>query len=123
MPSPSYRSLAPLSSRLGPLVPIPSLEGMAATTEKTNLASFKRPGDKGSIKVSKSGKYQPQLFVKELNKQRALGSFETAEEAAEVLAEANNKMNRKGGSLGRTSVKNVLEEAGPAWHGALPSRF
>jgi hypothetical protein len=39
-----------------------------------------------------SGKFQPQLFIKELNTQRALGSYETVEEAAAVLATANDKM-------------------------------
>ena len=65
---------------------------MAATGRKSSLAALKRPGDKGSIKKTSSGKFQPQLFVTELNTQRALGSYETAEEAAAVLATANDKM-------------------------------
>ena len=68
---------------------------MSAAAEKTNLASLKRPGDKGTIKKTSSGKFQPQLFIKELNTQRALGSCDTAEEAAEMLAEANDKLKRK----------------------------
>lgn len=40
------------------------------------------------VKITTSGKYQPQIFVKELGKQRQLGSYETAEEAAQVLARA-----------------------------------
>ena len=68
---------------------------MHAAAEKTNLASLKRPGDKGTIKKTSSGKFQPQLFIKELNTQRALGSCDTAEEAAEMLAEANDKLKRK----------------------------
>ena len=68
---------------------------MSAAAEKTNLASLKRPGDKGTIKKTSSGKFQPQLFIKELNTQRALGSCDTAEEAAEKLAEANDKLKRK----------------------------
>lgn len=68
---------------------------MPAAAEKTNLASLKRPGDKGTIKKTSSGKFQPQLFIKELNTQRALGSCDTAEEAAEKLAEANDKLKRK----------------------------
>ena len=68
---------------------------MPAAAEKTNLASLKRPGDKGTIKKTSSGKFQPQLFIKELNTQRALGSCDTAEEAAEMLAEANDKLKRK----------------------------
>jgi hypothetical protein len=55
---------------------------MPAAAKKTNLASLK--------KIS-SGKFQPQLFIKELNTQRALGSCDTAEEAAEKLAEANQR--------------------------------
>ena len=51
---------------------------------------MKRAGDKGSIKKTTSGKFQPQLFIKELNTQRALGSYETVEEAAAVLATAND---------------------------------
>ena len=68
---------------------------MPAAAEKTNLASLKRPGDKGTIKKTSSGKFQPQLFIKELNTQRALGSCDTVEEAAEMLAEANYKLKRK----------------------------
>ena len=68
---------------------------MSAAAEKTNLASLKRPGDKGTIKKTSSGKFQPQLFIKELNTQRELGSCDTAEEAAEKLAEANDKLKRK----------------------------
>ena len=68
---------------------------MSAAAEKTNLASLKRPGDKGTIKKTSSGKFQPQLFIKELNTQRALGSCDMAEEAAEKLAEANDKLKRK----------------------------
>ena len=68
---------------------------MLAAAEKTNLASLKRPGDKGTIKKTSSGKFQPQLFIKELNTQRALGSCDTVEEAAEMLAEANDKLKRK----------------------------
>ena len=68
---------------------------MSAAAEKTNLASLKRPVDKGTIKKTSSGKFQPQLFIKELNTQRALGSCDTAEEAAEMLAEANDKLKRK----------------------------
>ena len=68
---------------------------MPAAAEKTNLASLKRPGDKGTIKKTSSGKFQPQLFINELNTQRALGSYETAEEAAAVLAAANDKMKNK----------------------------
>ena len=68
---------------------------MPAAAEKTNLASLKRLGDKGTVKKTSSGKFQPQLFIKELNTQRALGSCDTAEEAAEMLAEANDKLKRK----------------------------
>jgi hypothetical protein len=63
---------------------------------------------KGSIKKTSSGKFQPQLFIKELNTQRALGSCDTAEEAAEMLAEAN-----EGGC-----IHGSAEEAGKAWFGA-----
>ena len=73
---------------------------MPAAAEKTNLASLKRPGDKGTIKKTSSGKFQPQLFINELNTQRALGSYETAEEAAAVLAAANDKMKNKQVPLG-----------------------
>ena len=68
---------------------------MPAGAEKTKPASLKRPGDKGTIKKTSSGKFQPQLFINELNKQRALGSYETAEEAAAVLATANDKIKNK----------------------------
>ena len=61
-----------------------------AAGRKSSLAALKRPGDKGSIKKTTSGKFQPQLFIKELNTQRALGSYETVEEAAAVLATAND---------------------------------
>jgi hypothetical protein len=68
---------------------------MAATGRKSSLAALMRQGDKGTIKRTTSGKFQPQLFIKELNTQRALGSCDTAEEAAEKLAEANDKLKRK----------------------------
>ena len=59
---------------------------------KHNLASLKRPGDKGCIKMTKNGKFQPQLFDSKRNKQRALGSFTTGEAAALALAAANDKI-------------------------------
>ena len=46
-----------------------------------------KSGFKG-VKVTSSRKYQPQLWCPELGTMRALGSFETAEEAAVVLIEA-----------------------------------
>ena len=69
-------------------------KGMAAAAHKTTLASLKRPGDKGTIKRTASGKFQPQLFIKELNTQRALGSCDTAEEAARAVAAALAKRKR-----------------------------
>ena len=68
---------------------------MAAAGRKSDLAALKRPGDKGTIKRTTSGKFQPQIYVKELGRQRDLGSCDTAEEAAEKLAEANDKLKRK----------------------------
>ena len=65
---------------------------MAATTKKKDLAALKRVGDKGTITKTKSGKYQPQVVVKELGRQWALGSCKTAEEAVEKLAAANEKI-------------------------------
>jgi hypothetical protein len=46
-----------------------------------------KSGFKG-VKVTSSRKYQPQIWCPELGTMRALGSFETAEEAAVVLIEA-----------------------------------
>ena len=72
----------------GPAAAVNDTKGMAGAAQKTKPASLKRPGDKGTIKKTSSGKFQPQLFIKELNTQRALvGSCDTAEEAAEKLAE------------------------------------
>ena len=68
---------------------------MAAAGRKSDLAALKRPGDKGTIKRTTSGKFQPQIYVKELGRQRDLGSCGTVEEAAEKLAEANDKLKRK----------------------------
>ena len=65
---------------------------MAGRGRKSELAALKRPGDKGTIKKTKSGKFQPQIFVNSSGGQRALGSFATAEEAAAVLAAANDKL-------------------------------
>ena len=63
---------------------------------KSELAALKRPGgDKGTIKKTKSGKFQPQIFIIESGGQRALGGFSTAEEAAAALASANDKMKKK----------------------------
>ena len=72
----------------GPAAAVNDTKGMAGAAQKTKPASLKRPGDKGTIKKTSSGKFQPQLFIKELNTQRALGSCDTVEEAAEMLAEA-----------------------------------
>ena len=41
-----------------------------------------------NVKVTTSGKFQAQLFVKAENRQRGLGTFETAEEAAVAVAHA-----------------------------------
>ena len=79
----------------GPAAAVNDTKGMAGAAQKTKPASLKRPGDKGTIKKTSSGKFQPQLFINELNTQRALGSYETAEEAAAVLAAANDKMKNK----------------------------
>ena len=79
----------------GPAAAVNDTKGMAGAAQKTKPASLKRPGDKGTIKKTSSGKFQPQLFINELNTQRALGSYETAEEAAAVLAAANDKMKKK----------------------------
>ena len=46
------------------------------------------------VKVSTSGKFQPQLFTKTGEPQRGLGSFDTAEEAAKVRMMALMKRKR-----------------------------
>ena len=85
---------------------------------KSELAALKRPGDKGTIKKTKSGKFQPQIFIIESGGQRALGSFSTAEEAAAALAAANDKrcIDEEEGAGLRCAGADV--QAG-AWHGAL----
>ena len=49
-----------------------------------------KSGFKG-VKVTSSRKYQPQIWCPELGTMRALGSYETAEEAAVVLIEAKRE--------------------------------
>ena len=46
------------------------------------------PASSATVKVSTSGKFQAQLFVKAENRQRGLGTFEAAEEAAVAVARA-----------------------------------
>ena len=41
-----------------------------------------------NVKVTTSGKFQAQLFIKAENRQRGLGTFDTAEEAAVAVAHA-----------------------------------
>ena len=41
-----------------------------------------------NVKVTTSGKFQAQLFIKAENRQRGLGTFDTAEEAAVAVARA-----------------------------------
>ena len=67
---------------------------------------LKRPGDKGCIKKTKSGEFQPQIYDKELDKQRALGSFETAKEAAAKLAAANDKMKANEPVFAKFTMRN-----------------
>lgn len=47
------------------------------------------------VKVSSSGRFQPQLFTKTGEPQRGLGSFDTAEEAAKVRMAALMKRKRE----------------------------
>ena len=56
-------------------------------TEEAQRSTKAKSGFKG-VKVTSSRKYQPQIWCPELGTMRALGSFETAEEAAVVLIEA-----------------------------------
>ena len=46
-----------------PLQAVNDPKEMPAAAQKMTLASLKRPGDKGSIKKTKSGKFQPQLWM------------------------------------------------------------
>ena len=46
------------------------------------------------VKVTKSGKFQPQIFTKTGVPQRGLGSFEKAVDAARALAAAKAKIKR-----------------------------
>ena len=46
---------------------------MAATSRESDLAVLKRPGDKGCIKKTKSGMFQPQIYDKELDKAAGAG--------------------------------------------------
>ena len=65
---------------------------MPAAAEKTNLASLKRPGDKGTIKkrpaaASSSRSSSSRSSTRSGRSCGQLGSCDTAEEAAEKLAE------------------------------------
>ena len=66
-------------------------EGSLLADEVADLDALRsskaRSGFKG-VKVTTSGKFQPQIFLKETGGQRALGTFDSAEEAARELARA-----------------------------------
>ena len=52
------------------------------------------------VKVTTSGKFQAQIFIKADNRQRGLGTFDTAEEAAVMLAIIKREMKAStGGKL------------------------
>ena len=56
----------------GAFLPVPRPKGVAAAGRKSDLAALKRPGDKGDDqKRTTSGKFQPQIYVKELGMQAA----------------------------------------------------
>jgi hypothetical protein len=59
-------------------------------TEEAQRSTKAKSGFKG-VKVTSSRKYQPQIWCPELGTMRALGSYETAEEAAVVLIEAKRE--------------------------------
>jgi hypothetical protein len=62
-----------------------------------NLEVLQRPNNQSGylgVKVTASGKFQPQLFTATGEPQRGLGSFKTAEEAARARAAALKKRTR-----------------------------
>ena len=66
--------------RMASAEPEPDLEPLRSANNKSGFLG---------VKVTSSGKYQPQIWAKELGGQRGIGSFDTPEEAALARTRAN----------------------------------